>query len=99
MDLLGDMPTIQCSYEEAFRFYNALGRGFEYRKAVADYIHITNAPYRKSILDYCKRRQGEWAHDEKIEEAKMAKNLSDNMRIHRVRWEEALDKNREKYGK
>ena len=84
MDLLGDMPILQCSFEEAFHFYNAIGRGFEYRKAVADYIHLTNAPYRKSILDYCKRRQGEWDRDKVEDEAmfrRRAKKEEERMRI------------------
>ena len=85
MDLLGDMPVVQCSFEEAFLFYKERGRGYEFRRAVADYIHITGAPYRKSILDYCKRRQGEWDR-EKIEEEVMFRRRAKNEEERLKKW-------------
>ena len=55
----------------------AANETWRFRKALSDYIYITNQPCYKEIREYVNRRRGEWASDEIVQKLRRIREFKE----------------------
>lgn len=61
------------SWEDYAKLCRDAGELWRFKKALSEYIWITNRPCEKEIREYCNRRRGEWFREEIERKKKLSK--------------------------